>query len=192
MDATTVGDLGVIVLTGMPGAGKTTTGRALVKALDRDAAHIEEDRMWSWLTDSGEVGRSDPDVDGLRRRGEVFLRSLASLVDALHDQGFTPIIEGAILRRSHLEDRVRRMRAQPVHLVVLAPSDEVCRARDADRPKTVYPELRELEDTLRGEFGGIGLWIDNGGLTPDETVAELLARLDEARIDFGVRPPGCK
>jgi chloramphenicol 3-O-phosphotransferase len=134
---------GVIVLTGMPGAGKSTVGRALVAALPGDAAHIEEDRMWEWLTTSGQVGRPQPDSEGLRRRGEVFLRTLASLVDALADQGFMPILNGAILRRAHLEDRLQRITTRPVHLVVLAPTAEVCRARDAARPKAVYHALPE-------------------------------------------------
>ena len=42
--------------------------------------------------------------------------------------------------------------------------------------------MAELDHALREETARLGLWIDNSAQTPEETVAEILARADEALV----------
>ncbi len=93
---------------------------------------------------------------------------------------FTPVIDDIVIgdRWEHLKadlDGVRFTR------VVLAPSpDLVATERDVGRGKRVLGEkwARYLDGALRGTMASVGIWIDNSGQTPQETVDELMRRLE--------------
>lgn len=90
-----------------------------------------------------------------------------------------------------VEAWLRSVAARPRHLVVLRPRLDVVVARDAARRaatgKVAYrpdgPTIEGLDRAIR-LVSPIGLWLDTSDLTPDETVAEILARADEARVDL--------
>lgn len=173
---------GVVFVTGVPGAGKTTVARALARSFAR-GAHVEEDWVWWWLTMSGAAGRSDEEAFK-RERGQVFLRHVGSLVDNFATEGFVPIVDGAIMRRSWLGDRLAQIQTRPALLVVLAPSEETSRSRDATRSGvTFYEEYPDFVNSLATEFGGLGLWVDSAGLGLEETVALILGNLEFAVFD---------
>ncbi len=86
-------------------------------------------------------------------------------------------------RMDHLREELSGV---PFHLVVLAPNAEVVIEREAARgKKTVLgPEWAHyLDGELRSTMPGIGLWIDTSQQTADETVDEILQRLDEGLIE---------
>jgi hypothetical protein len=67
---------------------------------------------------------------------------------------------------------------------VLAPPADTVARRDAGRGKEGYHwyTVTELDRALREETARIGLWLDNSAQTPEETVAEIVARAPEARV----------
>ena len=67
--------------------------------------------------------------------------------------------------------------------MVLHPGREVALRRDRERPeKTVAAAFAYLEDILVEELSGVGLWIESGPLTPEETVAALLREQGRAGV----------
>lgn len=73
-----------------------------------------------------------------------------------------------------------------LHVVVLTPRAQVVAERERLRAKTAYqadgPTIDDLDRYIRAETPRIGLWLDSSDQTPDETVDEILARSDEARV----------
>ena len=70
----------------------------------------------------------------------------------------------------------------PFDLIVLAPrADVVAKERDASRGKRVVLGEKwatTLDGDLRQTMTGIGVWVDNSDQTPEETVEEIVGRLD--------------
>ena len=63
---------------------------------------------------------------------------------------------------------------------------DVVASRESTRGKTAYqadgPTIADLDTYLRSETPRIGLWLDSSEQTPDETIDEILARREEARV----------
>lgn len=174
----------VYLISGVPGAGKTTTCRALAARLDR-AAHIEGDVLSFEFVVSGlaipfGVGADPSEWD---RQMILRRRNMCLLADSFAEEGFTPILDDVVTDRSSLDLHLQFLRSGPLHLVVLAPDVEVAAARDAVRDKQVFEVWRHLDAELRMNLAEIGLWIDTSTLTVDEAVAVILDRKSEAVVN---------
>lgn len=116
---------------------------------------------------------------------ELRYRLAAATADAFFDAGFTVVVQDIVLG-DHLDRYVHDIRSRPLHVVVLAPRLDVVAVREGRRAKTAYRSgdyaVAQLDDALRTRTARIGLWLDNSDQTPDQTVGEILARIDEARI----------
>ncbi|MDL2264173.1 hypothetical protein LJC31_05925 [Synergistaceae bacterium OttesenSCG-928-I11] len=69
---------------------------------------------------------------------------------------------------------------EPVQAVALCPTAEVVRQREAARGKTGYHSfsVESLHESFMMHTPRIGLWIDNGDQTPEQTVDEILRGTD--------------
>lgn len=159
-------------ITGLPAAGKTTLGRALVSALQaqgKSAYLIDGDELRQGLC--ADLGMSDPDrSENIRRAGEV--------ARLLLDAGVTPVcafVSPFAVDRSQVRNRFGEGRFQEIHLATLV---EICQQRD---PKQLYArawrgEIRNLtgfdapyEAPLNPEFR-----FDTHAITVEEMVRLIL------------------
>lgn len=169
------------LITGIPGSGKSTIARMLAASFPR-GANIEGDRLQEWIA-SGAVwpsAKSTPEADrqiALNRRNQCLLaRSFA-------EAGFVPVIDYVVVNRTLITDYQRLLAGLDLRLVVLAPGRETALQRDRDRAeKTVAEVWTYLEDELVRELGGTGIWVDSRNQRPEETLAEILGRGDEALL----------
>ena len=172
---------GVVVITGVMAAGKSTVAQALAERLPR-AAHVRGDAFRRMIVS----GREEyvPGGDG---EGEAQLRLRyrlsAATADAYAQAGFTAVVQDVVLGED-LASYVGLVRTRPLYVVVLAPSPEAVAAREAGRAKTGYGawSVTDLDGALRASTPRLGLWLDSSELTVGETVEAILAGRERARV----------
>jgi chloramphenicol 3-O-phosphotransferase len=173
---------GVVLVTGVPGAGKTTVARLLAARFER-SAHIETDVLQHDLTVSGLVDPGGEPETERRMQLDLRRKNASLLAGSFLEAGFIPVIDEAVCSRWPLEKYQNLLSMRPLRLVVLAPDLEVIEARDRARHKQVFHQWKHLDESLRSELGGIGLWIDTSEMTIDETVDRFVKRWDEAVVE---------
>jgi len=167
------------LLSGMPGAGKSTVARLLALHFDR-SAHLDIDMVYHHFTVAGLVPPAEPASEA---GGQALLAAVnaAGMARNYVAAGFVCVLEGAITRRSHVLACQQAVAPHPLHLVVLAPAAEVSEERDARRSgKHVAAHFRHLRPVLDSELAGLGLWIDNSNQSPLGTAQMILAHRAQA------------
>jgi predicted kinase len=176
---------GCLLITGTPGAGKTTVSRLVAERLPR-AAQVDGDVFGIMLVSGranmlDEDGHWSPGPEG-QRQLRLRMVNLCSVADNFAEAGFTPVADTVVETREELRFIAGRLRVRPLMLVVLCPSLEVARQRNATRaPETqVDYDFAPLARNQRRELGDVGWWLDSGEQTPEETadliVAEVASR----------------
>ena len=172
----------VIVITGAMAAGKSTVAQALAERLPR-AAHVRGDTFRRMIVSGRQELTTDPTAEAT---AQLWLRYRLAVTaaDGYARAGFTAVLQDVVLG----PDLVRYLdlvTTRPRFVVVLAPRPEVLAARERGRSKRGYGEwtVESLDRSLRTGTPRRGLWLDTSEQTPEQTVAELLARMPEARWD---------
>jgi predicted kinase len=162
------------LLTGLPGAGKSTVARLLALHFDR-AAHIDVDLVFHHFTVSGRAEPSTPSTE-TAAQAELAAANAGAMARNYLAAGYVCVLEGALAMRSEIRACQRALAPYPLHLIVLAPPPAVSEQRDAQRSgKHVAGFFRHLGPLLDSELAGTGLWLDTGQQTPLDTVRMILA-----------------
>ncbi|MDN3270097.1 AAA family ATPase [Streptomyces sp. MA15] len=167
---------GVIVVSGISAAGKSTVAQALAERLPR-SAHVRGDTFRRMIVNGQAhmTAEAPPEaVAQLRLRH----RLAAASADAYAEAGFTAVLQD-ILLGEHLAEITEMIRSRPLAVVVLAPDPDVVARREEKRSKTGYGpdwQPKDLDKVLRDDTPRIGLWLDTSHQTVDETVDEILKR----------------
>lgn len=167
---------GVIVISGISAAGKSTVAQALAERLPR-SAHVRGDTFRRMIVNGQEhmTAEAPPEaVAQLRLRYEL----AATAADAYVGAGFTAVVQD-ILIGEHLAEITELIKSRPLAVVVLVPDPEAVARREEERAKTGYgPNWQPgaMDKILRDSTPRIGLWLDTSEQTVDETVDEILKR----------------
>ena len=172
---------GVIIVSGIPGAGKTTVAGLLAQRF-RAGVHLEADRLQMMVAAGGRWAGEGPMAEW-HRQLQVRTRVSAAAADVWRGDGFVPVIDDIYVSRAHTDLLVDQLAARPVRLVVLASDPRIALTRDAERSdKTVGERWLQLDAVQRDELAGVGLWIDSTGRTAAQTVDQIVEHLDDAVI----------
>jgi len=171
----------VIVLSGIPGVGKSTLAALLARRFPR-AVHLEADLLQRIIVSGGlwpDGLPADEAMRQLRLRGH----NVALLADSFAEAGFTTIIDDVVIG-DRFHELSADLHTRPFYFVLLVPRLDVVQQRNAQRPdKNVFETWKHLDEITRSETPRRGLWLDTSAQTADESVDEILRRVwDEGEI----------
>ncbi len=128
------------IVSGPPGELRGDVTRSLLASFER-AAHVDGDQLGEAVI-AGRVTPGDDPADEAERQVELSIRNQCLLARSFAEDGFTPILEYAILTRSQLDAYRHYLAGGLIRLVVaLEDSDQSTEA-----------------ELLRSELTGLGIW----------------------------------
>lgn len=172
----------LFVIGGMPGVGTSSVGLALAETLGR-AIFIDGATIGDMVV-SGRVehDEDEPSQDAVE---QVLFRYAGGLVlaDTYRAAGFDAVIAEAV-GGEFLDDYLQIAAPETLHLVMLHPSTDAVRERDASRD--LERDDQELEDSwtlIDTQTARLGLWLDTTHTNVPETVLEIIQRQHEAELE---------
>lgn len=160
----------ILVLTGPPGSGKTTTARALAATSGSPKVHLHTDDFGHFIRN----GLIQPYLPEAHRQNEVVVGVLAKAAEGYARGGFFVVVDG-IVGPWFLPPF--RALAMPLHYVVLRPPLDVairrCRERGGDTltdPKAITALHQQLSSL--GELERHVLVTD--GHSPEHTLSAVI------------------
>ncbi|QYN39393.1 ATP-binding protein [Pseudonocardia sp. DSM 110487] len=167
---------GCVIVSGMPGAGKTTVTRLAARLLPR-AARVGGDDV-NLMIGSGFVWFMGKPTDEALRQDELCNRNMCALANNFIDFGFTVLMDSVLADRPELDFFLALLSPRPARLVILAPGVAVCRRRNAMRDpqdRFEFDGYERLDADMKREFIDCAWWFDTAALTPEETAEQLIA-----------------
>jgi predicted kinase len=167
--------VGCLIVSGMPGAGKSTVTALAARLLPR-AAQVKGDAV-NLMILSGRVGFMGEPADEALRQDELCNRNMCSLANNFIEFGFTVLMDTVVADRAELDFLLGLLAPRPVRLVTLAPGVEVCQRRNATRDPVERFEFHgyhRLEAEMWRDLADVGWWFDTSALTPAETAEQLV------------------
>lgn len=177
----------VWLIAGVQASGKTTVADLLAHRFDA-GVHVRGGAFYRMAV-RGWVHHDDERRDEARRLLNLRYWLSAMVADEYCAAGFTAVVQDNIYG-GDIVTWLRSIKTRPRHLVVLRPSIEVVKEREATRSrftgKIAYREggvtVEEL-DEQPGVTPHLGLWLNTSNQSPDETVLEILRRAGESIVD---------
>ena len=162
----------VILVSGIPGTGKSTVARALAQRFER-GVHIEGDVLQLMIASGGEWPGAEISPEAGRQM-DLRLQNACLLACSFAEAGFSVVVDDVLIG-FRLDDYRRLLSGLDLYFVLLLPDLESVRQRNAGRPnKNVFEAWKSLDAEVR-RTPQTGLWLDTTSMSEAETV-EVIAR----------------
>ena len=171
----------ILILTGPPGAGKSTTARSLVAASSGSAVPLHSDEFWHFIR----KGAILPYLPEAHKQNEVVMVVLPQAAEGYAKGDCFVVVDGIV--GPWLIQPFKKLR-QPVHCIVLRPAldaaIERCRLRDGDTLSDPEPiSALHKQFCMLDEFENY--LIETARHSPDDILAAVQAGLLSGRFRLG-------
>jgi hypothetical protein len=170
----------IVVVSGLPGAGKSTTARLLASRWER-GAHVEADVLQGFVVSGSEWPGVQPATGEAERQLRLRLRNACLLARSFAEYGFRAVVDDIVAgpRFAHV---CEELDGAPFGFVMLLPEFEHVKARWRAMRSPFVDAWDWIDDEIRQRTPRVGLWLDTTALTPEATVDAILARIDETVV----------
>lgn len=168
----------IFLITGIMASGKSTVGELLAQNFPK-SVHLRGDVFRKMMV-KGRVEMSENPTPEALHQLDLRYRLAAHAAKEYHQAGFTVILQDNFYGDS-LPYMLDLLAPEPVQVVVLCPDVETVKQRERARGKAGYHSFRveKLHEEFMRTTPRLGLWIDNSGQTPQETVERILEQTGE-------------
>jgi predicted kinase len=166
---------GCVIVTGMPGAGKSTVSALAARRLPR-AALVKGDDVNLMISSGAVMFMAEP-ADEAQRQYELCRRNMCALANNFVDYGFTVFMDTVVQDRAMLDLLLALLSPRSARLVILAPGIATCRQRNAERvahEQFAFDGYDTLEADMQRHFLDVGWWFDTAALPPEATADQLV------------------
>lgn len=160
-----------MILTGPPGAGKSTTAAALAAECEK-SVHLHTDDFWRYIA-AGAIPPYLPESD---QQNQTVLRVIAQAALTYAEGGYTVVVDGVVgpWMLHHFEHAVRDEPATVMHYIVLRPARETTLARAQARTGPDVLTTEEPVLTMWDQFADLANLerhvLDTSGHSPHQTL----------------------